>query len=252
MSPAIDFLPGQYRYLPGGFQYSAAVQALPGHAIERVILEKPLPLAQGFECIQSYLQRVGRPITSLAAMELRSAAPMAEPEFIAFNRVYVQTLARWGLFRDDANPVARCNLIPHANGPAEPSLYAFSHTVPSTPARVADFITSGAAECPDRPNYRDNIVRLGDTSPDALRDKLRFALDDLESRLLALGVTWRDATQARLYTVHDLHHLMASEWSRRGALNGGLNWHWVRPPVQDLEIEIDARRVGVERLLPQS
>lgn len=249
MSQPVDFLPGQYRYLPGGFQYSAAVQALPGHALERVTLDRPLPLAQGFERIEAHLRQLGRPTTALAAIELRSPAPMSEPEFIAFNRVYVQTLERWGLFRDDINPVARCNLIPEADGPDQPSLYAFSYTVPAAAARVGDFITSGAAECPDRPNYHESIVRLGETSPDALRDKLRFALGDLESRLVALGLGWADVAQARLYTVHDLHHLMASEWAERGALRGGLGWHWVRPPVQGLEIEIDARRIGCERLL---
>lgn len=249
MDQPIDFLPGQYRYLPGGFQYSAAVQALPGHVLARVALDHPLPLAQGFAFIEAHLRRLGRPTTALAAVELRSPAPMNEPEFIAFNRAYVQTLERWGLFRDDVNPVARCNLIPEADGPAQPSLYAFSYTVPGAATRVGDFITSGAAECPDRPNYHESIVRLGETSPDALRDKLRFALGDLEPRLAALGVGWADVAQARLYTAHDLHHLMASEWAARGALRGGLGWHWVRPPVQGIEIEIDARRITTEYLL---
>lgn len=249
MSKPVTFLPGQYRYLPGGFQYSAAVQALPGHALARVRLEQPLPLAMGFERIETHLRQLGRPTTALAAIELRSPAPMSEPEFIAFNRVYVQTLERWGLFRDDINPVARCNLIPEANGPEQPSLYAFTYTVPVASGPVDDFITSGAAECPDRPNYHESIVRLGETSPDALRDKLRFALGDLESRLVALDLSWADISQARLYTVHDLHHLMASEWATRGALHGGLGWHWVRPPVKGLEIEIDARRITSEYLL---
>lgn len=253
MAQPVDFLPGGYRYLPGGFQYSAAVQALPGFRIERVALETPVPLVQGFALVEAYLQRLGRPTSALCAMELRSAAPMAEPEFIAFNRLYVQTLERWGLFRDDRNPVARCNLIPAADAPAEAVLHAFSHTVPlgqgEASSRVGDFISSGAAECPDRPNYRASIVRLGETTPDALRDKLSFALGDLESRLVGLGVGWRDVAQTRLYTVHDLHPLLGPEFAARGALAGGLCWHWVRPPVQDLEIEIDALRVGTQRLL---
>lgn len=250
MSQAIDFSPGGYRYLPGGFQYCAAVQALPGHGIERVALERPVPMAQGFALIEAYLQQQGRPLGSLCAIEMRSPAPMAEPEFVAFNRAYVQTLERWGLYRDERNPVARCNLIPATDAPAEASLHAFSHTVPAPAARVGDFISSGAAECPDRPNYRASIVRLGETSPDALRDKLRFALGDLESRLVALGLQWRDVAQTRLYTVHDLHPFFGPEFAARGALAGGLQWHWVRPPVQDLEIELDALRVSTQRLLP--
>lgn len=250
MSQAVEFAPGQYRYLPGGFQYCAAVQAMPGFRIERAALERPIPLLQGFECIEKHLQRMGRPLTALCAVELRSPAPMAEPEFIAFNRVYVRTLERWGLYRDEINPVARCNLIPELNAPAEPSLFAFSYTVPAEVARVSDFVTSGAAECPDRPNYSETIVRLGETTPDALRDKLRFALGDLESRLTDLGLKWSDVAQTRLYSVHDLHHLVGSEMASRGALGGGLGWHWVRPPIHNIEIEIDARRVSIERLLP--
>jgi hypothetical protein len=46
--------------------------------------------------------------------------------------------------------------------------------------------------------------------------------------------------------VHDLHHALADEFGKRGALAGGLNWHLVRPPVKDLEIEIDARAVRRE------
>lgn len=250
MSQAVEFTPGQYRYLPGGFQYCAAVQALPGFGIERAALERPVPLLLGFERIENHLRRLGRPLASLCAVELRSPAPMAEPEFIAFNRVYVQTLERWGLYRDEINPVARCNLIPEANPPSQASLFAFSYTVPAGTARVSDFVSSGAAECPDRPNYSAAIVRLGETTPDALRDKLRFALGDLESRLTDLELQWSDVAQMRLYTVHDLHHLVSSELARRGALEGGLGWHWVRPPILNIEIEIDARRVSTERLLP--
>lgn len=249
MPAPVDFPAGQYRYLPGGFQYSAAVQAAAGHAIERARLERPVPLAAGFDRIERHLLELGRPTAALCAIELRSPAPMAEPEFIAFNRVYVRRLEQWGLFRDDVNPVARCNLIPAQAPPPEASLYAFSYTVPASHDGLRDFVTSGAAECPDRPNYRASIVRLGETTPDALADKLRFALGDTAWRLEALGAGWRDVTSFNLYTIHDLHPLFATELAVRGMLSGGASWHWVRPPVQDIEIEIDARRVSSERLL---
>src|ERR1700679_4363160 len=35
-----------YRYIPGPFQYSAGVAALPGHAIQRVRFANPVPLAE--------------------------------------------------------------------------------------------------------------------------------------------------------------------------------------------------------------
>lgn len=247
-----DFPAGQYSYLPGGFQYSAAVVAQPGHAIERVRFSRLVPLAEGFRRLQDHLAALGRPPTALCACELRSPAVMSEPEFRAFNEAYVRPLARMGLYQDDGgiNPVARCNLIAAVEPPAEPSFYAFSFTVPiEHAASVPDFVTSGAAECPDRPGYRDNIVRLGETSPQALGDKLRYALGDLESRFEAMGVSWGHVTEMDLYTVHDLHHLVEQELVRRHAMAGGLCWHWVRPPVADIEIEVDARRVSRTVLL---
>ncbi|MDM0021682.1 2-amino-5-chloromuconate deaminase CnbZ [Variovorax saccharolyticus] len=251
MTQLLHFPAGQYRYLPGGFQYSAAVVADPGHVIERARFLRPVPLAEGFERIRAHLAALGRPPTALCACELRSPAPMDEAAFIAFNRAYVGPLGEWGLFEDDVNPVARCNLVPAFDAPRQAGFHAFSYTLPSASMRgAADFVTSGAAECPDRPGYRDNIVRLGESSPDALVDKLRFALGDLESRFALMGVGWADVADTRLYTVHDLHHAMQRELAERGALAGGLGWHWVRPPVQDLEIEVDARSVSREILLP--
>ena len=251
MPTLIRFPQGNYSYLSGGFQYCAAVIAESGHVIERARFRRTLPLAEGFARIRQHLLALGRPLTALCGCELRSTAPMSEPEFIAFNRAYVQPLADWGLFKDDINPVARCNLIPAIAPPMEPSFYAFSYTLPASCAtRTTDFLTSGAAECPDVPGYRDNIVRLGEHTPDALADKLRYALGDLESRFQQLGVGWTDVMNMHLYSIHDLHHTMADELAARGALAGGLSWHWVRPPVVDLEIELDARSVSRQVLLP--
>ena len=244
---------GRYSYLPGGFQYSAAVVADPGHAMVRVRFSRVLSLAQGFERIKAHLASVGCPPEALCACELRSPGVMSEPDFRAFNLTYVELLADMNLYRDGVNPVARCNLVPEVLRPQQPGVYAFSYAVPSPAeagAGVPDFVTSGAAECPDRPGYRENIVRLGETTPQALGDKLRFALGDLEARFATMGVSWADATEMSLYTVHDLHHLVEQELVRRNAMAGGLCWHWVRPPVADIEIEIDARRVSRTLLLP--
>lgn len=252
MATIVPFPSGNYAYIPGGFQYSAAVMADPGYVIETVRFAQPLPLAEGFRRIQAHLAARQRPPTALCACELRSPAPMAESDFILFNRSYVQPLAEWGLFRDDVNPVARCNLIPAAHPPAVPVFHAFSYTLPESAqaAGPRDFITSGAAECPDRPNYRESIVRLGETTPDALAEKIRFAIGDAESRLDAMGVAWSDVTQLNLYTVRNLYPAIEAEFVRLRADGGGIAWHWVRPPVVDLEIEIDARRVSLQRLLP--
>ena len=61
-----------------------------------------------------------------------------------------------------------------------------------------------------------------------------------------LGFNWADTIATQLYTVHNIHHVMAGEIARRGAALSGLDWHFNRPPVQDLEFEMDCRAVYVE------
>lgn len=250
-SGLVRFAAGNYRFLPGGFQYCAAVVADDGYQIERARFDRPLPLAEGFERIRQHLLAIGRPPTALCACELRSPRPMSEPDFVAFNREYVRPLAEWGLYEDEINPVARCNLVPVDAPPSQVSVHAFSYTAPSR-QRLAlpDFATSGAAECPDRPGYREAIVRLGETSPQALTEKIAFALGDLESRFALMPAGWGQFSAMNLYTAHPLHPGMEREIARRGALRCGLTVHRVRPPVIDIEIEIDARRVSRELLLP--
>jgi hypothetical protein len=39
---------------------------------------------------------------------------------------------------------------------------------------------------------------------------------------------------------------LADEIARRGAMSGGLTWHYARPPVIGLDYEMDARGVARE------
>lgn len=248
----MHFAAGNYRFIPGGFQYCAAVIADDGYLVERARFDRPLPLAEGFGRIRQHLLAIGRPLTALCAVELRSPRPMAEPDFIAFNREYVRPLTDWGLYQGgEINPVARCNLVPVQAPPPQTSVFAFSYTAPA-PQRLArpDFATSGAAECPDRPGYREAIVRLGETSPEALAEKIAYALGDLESRFALMQVGWEQLSGMNLYTAHPLHPGMEQEIQRRAAPRCGFTVHRVRPPVIDIEIELDARRVSRELMLP--
>ena len=65
----------------------------------------------------------------------------------------------------------------------------------------------------------------------------------------AFGFGWNDATGVQAYTVHDFHPSFADELVRRGAARHGLTWHFARPPVIDLEYEMDCRRVTREVLI---
>jgi hypothetical protein len=116
-----------YRYIPGPFQYSAGVSALPGHAIQRVLFANPVPIAEGFRRIEAILQDANLPLTAFCACELRSPSPFTDAGFIAFNREYVGTLERWGIVANDRNPVARSNVCPEIDPPAAPSFHAFCY-----------------------------------------------------------------------------------------------------------------------------
>jgi len=246
----VDFLAGGYRYIPGVFQYSAGVAALDGFRIERVELLRPIPLAAGFSFIERFVMERGRPLAAFCACELRSPAPFTDAGFIAFNRHYVGTLERWGIMRDDNNPVARSNVCPELHKPAEPSLHAFCFTHEQAGAS-GSFVIAGSGEAEEgHASYRDRTIRFGDTSPEGLRAKGQYVLDRMEQRMATVGAAWRDTTAAQVYTVYDLYPFLADEIVRRGAAQHGLTWHFARPPVVGLDYEMDCRSVPVEHRVP--
>ena len=129
------------------------------------------------------------------------------------------------------NPVARTNVCPEIDPPAEPSFHAFSFTVAAADA-APSFVIAGSAEAREGgASYQERIIRYGETSPDAMREKAGFVLGEMERRLAALGFGWADTTATQVYTVHDLHPFLADEIVRRGAAPAGLTWHYARPPV---------------------
>ena len=244
-----DFSAGNYRFIPAVFQYSSGAAADSGFAIERVRFDRLLPLAEGFAAAADYIAAAGRPLTSFCACELRSPAAFTEDGFKTFNQHYVKTLAEWGLFDGTVNPVARSNVCPQIDPPAQPSFYAFSFTRPSQSA-TPSLVIAGGAEARGGPgSYPERIVRYRDLSPDGLREKVRFTVGQMESRLEAFGFGWNDTTAAQAYSVHDFHAVMADELVRRGAARSGLTWHFARPPVIDLEYEMDCRRVTRETVI---
>ena len=247
MADVISFAPGGYRYIKAVFQYSGGVAAEPGFEIERARLHRPLPLGAGFAAVEAHLKALGRPSTAFAACELRSPAPFSEQGFRDFNREYVQTLARWGIYTDEVNPVARTNVCPAYDAPPEPALYAFSYTVPAPEAKRGNFIIAGGGEVRGGAgSYPERIVRYGETSPEAMRDKLRHVVAEMERRLAALGFTWKDAVSTQAYSVQDIGAFVGPEIAARGAAAGGLSWHFARPPVIGLEYEMDVRGTARE------
>lgn len=241
-----DFTPGNYRFLPYAFQYSSGVAASPGFEIERVRFHKPVPLKQGFERIEAHIRGRGRPLTAFCACELRSPAPFTEQGFYDFNKIYVVTLEKWGVFDGKTNPVARSNVCPPIDPPSEPSFHAFSYTVAGGSGAPSFVIAGGAEARGGEGSYRERIVRYGETSADAIRQKGVFVLDEMARRMSLFGLSWADTTATQVYTVHDLHPFLADEIVRRGAARAGLTWHFARPPVEMLEYEMDCRGVARE------
>jgi hypothetical protein len=239
-----------YRFIPAVMQYSGGVAAEPGHRLLRARFMEPVPLAEGFGRIATFLKGRGVPLTAFCACELRSPEPFTEDGFRAFNEVYAGTLAEWEVLMDGANPVARSNVCPEIAPPAAPAFHAFCW-VEKGEATLPTFAVAGSGEAREgMASYREATVALGDTSPAGLRAKADFVLGEMERRMGLLGFAWRDTTAVQAYTVHDLHPFLAEAIVARGAARHGLTWQYCRPPVQQLEYEMDCRGIAQEFVLP--
>jgi len=238
-----EFSTGNYRFIPAVFQYSAGSAASAGYEIERVRFEKWLPLGEGFAAVAKYIRASGRPLTSFCACELRSPTAFTDEGFRKFNEHYVKTLAEWGIYDGKTNPVARSNVCPELDPPSEPSFYAFSFTRPSQSA-ASTFVIAGSGESQEGGgSYAERTVRYRDISAEGMAEKIRYVVGVMEKRMAEFDCGWKDATATQTYTVHDVHPVFADALVRRGAARAGLTWHFARPPVIDLEYEMDCRRV---------
>jgi hypothetical protein len=245
MSTLHAFDDGGYSFLEGGFPYSQGVVALPGFAIERVRFRKPPPVMEGFKRIEAHLKKIKRPLTALCAAELRSPKPFSFAGFGEFNKSYVAVLEKWGIYREELNPVARSNVAPEFHPPAEPCFYAFSYTVPLKGG--SGFVVSGSGEWPEGGRFPEDIVSRGDTAEDGMRQKAQFVVGKMDARLDGLQRHWSEATVTQLYTVYSLGKEMLN--IQRYIQPSSLTWHFCRPPIEGLDYEMDVRGVTLERVL---
>lgn len=245
----LPFPDGGYAFIEGGLPYCQGVRAREGYAIERVRFTQPVPVEQGFSAIEAHLASVGRPRTALCAVELRSPKPFSMSGFAGFNEGYVAVLKQWGLYRDGLNPVARSNVAPEIAPPAEPSFYAFCYTVAAR-STSASFVVSGSGEWPGGGRFPEDIVARGDVTPAGLAAKAEWVLKAMDRRLSELGASWANVTAAQVYTVHDLHAILRDQIVPRTNNGAGVVWHYCRPPIAELEFEMDVRGVADERILP--
>jgi hypothetical protein len=242
---------GGYRFIPGISAFSSGVVASPGWEIVHVTLGAPLPWREGFARIDRHLRDQNRPRKALCGIQLRIPAPFTFDGFARFNDGYRALLDEWGILVDGDNPIPRTNVAPVAAAPTEPSLYAFDYTVAGATA-APTFIVAGAGEMGDRARGADGIVRRGETSPDAMREKARFVMGIMAERMRALDAEWRRVTTIAVYTAQPVHGFLVDEILRPagGAAIHGVRWFPSRPPIEGLEFEVDMRGVLREVHLP--
>ena len=243
-----DVPSGGYRFLPGIAPYSSGVVATPDHEVIHVTLRAPVPWRDGFALIDRRLRDQDRPRSALCAIALRSPRPFTFDGFAEFNAGYRALLDAWGLLVDGANPIARTNVAPLVAPPSEPSLYGFAYTVPGTTSRPT-FVVAGAGEVVELATER--IVRRGETSPDAMREKAAFVMDVMQTRLHGLGAQWADVTAIDVYTPHPIEPFVRDVLlgAAGPAAIHGVRWFPSRPPIVGLEYEMDLRGVARDLVL---
>jgi hypothetical protein len=66
--------------------------------------------------------------------------------------------------------------------------------------------------------------------------------------LRAMGVNWPDVTTIDFYTAHDLSEALLAEILKLSGHNA-VTWNYARPPILEVEIEMDLRGVRREIVL---
>ncbi|MEX0641771.1 MAG: hypothetical protein WD468_03675 [Pirellulales bacterium] len=239
---------GGYRFLHGIAAYSSGVVSNPGFEIVYVTLQRPAPVAEGLGRVAEFLAKEGRPKAALCSISLRSPRPYSFQGFADFNSGYAAILNSWDLMLNGINPVARTNVAPVVDPPKEPVLYGFAFTRSCPTNRDPTFVVAGAGELPEGVLTRDGIVSLGDVSEVGLKAKARFVMDLIENRLHGLGVDWPSVSCVNVYTACSLTPIVPEiVLSNIGAAAmHGVRWYYSRPPIEEIEYEMDVRGTRTE------
>lgn len=239
---------GQYSFIRGIPAYSAGVVARSGYEIVHVTFSRLRSLQTGFKAITEHLAALDLPKYALCALELRSPLAVSSENFRSFNARYIETLRSWSILLDgNVNPIARTNVAPVLFPPDEPGIHGFSYLAPSR-ATVRTFIVAGGGELPDGSTNAADIFRRGDATPAALIDKARYVMNRMRARLRAMDLNWPNVSSINVYTAHDLTEKLVTEVLQETGHNS-VTWNYARPPIKDLEFEMDLRGVNRELVL---
>jgi len=243
----IDNPKGGFSFVKGIGPFSSGAVADAGFEIVHAVAMPLIKLDDGYGAIERHMREVGRPLHAVCGMELRIPKPLTSAGFDEFNRGYLKRLAAWDVHLDGNNPIARTNVAIETTPIAEPMLYGFYYTTASSkPSRT--FVLAGAGEVKSMSAGKLEIVAGDDVSPSGLAQKTKFVIDLLASRLAEMKMTWADATTVNLYMVHDANTVIASTiLPELGvAAHRGVTWHYTRPPIDVMQMEIDAHAVMTE------
>ena len=238
---------GHFAFLTGIAPYSSGAVALPGYEIVHAHFLKPVQWEKGFEQIVAHLKDEGQDPYALCGVELRCPEPYSMEGFINFNTSYCAVLQELGLYLNEMNPVARTNVSPEFLAPSEPALYGFSYTVPSKDDVGKTFVAAGAGELDSPKLISEAIIRRGDLSSEAMHEKATYVMKVMEKRMTGLGGSWDAVTVADVYTVHPVIDVLENVvFPKMGeAAIHGVQWFHARPPIVEIEFEMDLR--GVRR-----
>jgi hypothetical protein len=237
----IDNPQGGFSFVKGFGPFSSGAVANAGFEIVHAVAIPLIKLDDGYGVIERHLREAGRPLNAVCGMELRIPKPLTPAGFNEFNQGYLKHLAGWEVQVDGNNPIARTNVAIEIAPIAEPALFGFYYTMPtSTPSRT--FVLAGAGEVKSMRGNDIEVVAGSDVSPAGLTQKTKFVMDRLGENLAEMKMSWGDATVVNLYTVHDAGAVIASTIlpALGSAAHRGITWHYTRPPIIAMELEIDA------------
>lgn len=238
-----------YAFLAGIGAWSEGVVSQPGYQIVRATLRQLVDYRTGLDLVAQHLQKIDRPMTALCGVELRMREPLTLEGFQELNAAYFATLAERGLIIDGHNPIARTN-VAISDGPAQPALHGFAYTIPSERTPTA-FVVAGVAELRGNSLLPETIVRRGETTDDAIREKTLHVMKVVASRMERLGVGWNDATEVCLYTTMAAEGIVTDmlQHAIGPAVRHGITWYVSQPPFEGIDLEVDVRGVATDEFL---
>ena len=235
---------GNYRFLPGISPYSSGVVADDGFEVVHAYLAEAMPWHEALVGARRYVESLGRPQQAICGVELRCPKPHTLEGFISYNNEYRAVLTEWDMIIDGVNPVARTNVSPVIGPPAETVMHGFSFTRPADVGR-STFVIAGGGELLAGGLESRFIVRQGETSPNAMLDKTKAVAMIMNQRLGALGAANRLLTTVDVYSSHPLQEGLEQVIAQEipAAASVGVRWFYSRPPIEDIEFEMDMRGV---------